>query len=175
MIDTSGSLVGVRARQKGFDGLHEPHYAVILPPRQRSTYRSMAQERCGNITSMDMGKILERISIRRKEMGISEQALALQSGMSKDGVRNWRRRYEAGDENAGANVGSISKVAATLGVSELWLLYGIGDVKHPSGDDPVMIKFNRILSESDEDQLLLLDQYMDFLLSRHPKPGDSNQ
>ena len=91
----------------------------------------MAQERCGNITSMDMGKILERISIRRKEMGISEQALALQSGMSKDGVRNWRRRYEAGDENAGANVGSISKVAATLGVSELWLLYGIGDVKHP--------------------------------------------
>tara|TARA_R110000737_G_scaffold342321_1_gene367068 strand:+ start:129 stop:806 length:678 start_codon:yes stop_codon:yes gene_type:complete len=81
---------------------------------------------------MDMGEILTRISARRAELNLSEQALAVRAGMSKDGIRNWRRRYEAGEENAGANVGSISKVAATLGVSELWLLHGIEDERRPS-------------------------------------------
>ncbi|UWS06779.1 XRE family transcriptional regulator [Phaeobacter inhibens] len=81
---------------------------------------------------MDMGEILARITERRERLKLSEQALAVQSGMSKDGIRNWRRRHEAGDENAGANVSSISKVATTLGVSELWLLHGIGEASHPT-------------------------------------------
>lgn len=63
---------------------------------------------------------------------MSEQALALEAGLSKDGIRNWRRRHEAGDENAGANVTSISKVANALKVSELWLLHGIGEESHPT-------------------------------------------
>ncbi|MGR3823839.1 MAG: XRE family transcriptional regulator [Salipiger marinus] len=79
-----------------------------------------------------MGQILARITARRQELNLSEQALAVQAGMSKDGIRNWRRRHEAGEENAGANVSSISKVAATLGVSELWLLHGIGEDVHPT-------------------------------------------
>lgn len=77
-------------------------------------------------TAMDMGQILERISARAQQLGLSEQGLAKAAGMSKDGIRNWRRRFEAGEEGAGANVGSISKVAQALGVSELWLLHGIG-------------------------------------------------
>lgn len=74
---------------------------------------------------MDMGEILQRIQLRGKEIGLSEQALSKEAGLSKDGIRNWRRRFQAGDESAGANVTSISKVAAALGVSELWLLYGV--------------------------------------------------
>jgi len=73
---------------------------------------------------MDMGKILARITVRREQMKLSEQALSKDAGLSKDGIRNWRRRFEAGDESAGANITSIAKVAAALGVSELWLLYG---------------------------------------------------
>ena len=82
---------------------------------------------CGNFDRMDMGEILSRISAKSKEKGLSEQGLAKAAGLSKDGIRNWRRRHEAGEENAGANVSSISKVASALGVSELWLLHGIGD------------------------------------------------
>tara|TARA_R110002049_G_scaffold23545_10_gene83669 strand:+ start:52802 stop:53455 length:654 start_codon:yes stop_codon:yes gene_type:complete len=76
---------------------------------------------------MDMGEILLRIQQRGKEIGLSEQALSKEAGLSKDGIRNWRRRFESGDESAGANVTSISKVAAALGVTELWLLYGVSE------------------------------------------------
>lgn len=134
MIEASGSLVGVGPRQEGFDGLHARQYAVILPPRQRSTYRSQRFEQCGNFTRMDMGEILSRIAVRSKALGLSEQGLSKAAGMSKDGIRNWRRRYEDGQDAAGANVSSISKVATALGVSELWLLHGIGD----SGDHPTI-------------------------------------
>lgn len=82
---------------------------------------------------MDMGEILARITKRREELNLSEQALAVQAGMSKDGIRNWRRRLESGDENAGANVSSVSKIATALDVSELWLLHGIGgDIVSPT-------------------------------------------
>jgi transcriptional regulator with XRE-family HTH domain len=82
---------------------------------------------------MDMGQILQRIQRRGKEIGLSEQALSREAGLSKDGIRNWRRRFEAGDESAGANVTSISKVAAALGVTELWLLYGVAEEEpHPT-------------------------------------------
>ncbi len=78
---------------------------------------------------MDMGDVLARIASRAKELGLTEQGLSKAAGMSKDGIRNWRRRLEAGDETAGANVSSISKVAAALGVSEIWLLHGIEETR----------------------------------------------
>ncbi|WP_254658821.1 S24 family peptidase [Ruegeria sp. TM1040] len=132
MLDRSSDFIGVSDGQESMDCHHEPDHAVFLPLRQRSSYRSSQIHTCGNITPMDMGEILARITERREELKLSEQALALQSGMSKDGIRNWRRRFEAGDDNAGANVSSISKVASTLGVSELWLLHGIGESKTPT-------------------------------------------
>ncbi|WP_353475538.1 S24 family peptidase [Salipiger sp. H15] len=132
MIDPSSSFIGVCTSQKVIYSLHGPQYAVILPPRQRSSYRSTGEETCGNFDRMDMGEILSRISAKSKEKGLSEQGLAKAAGLSKDGIRNWRRRHEAGEENAGANVSSISKVAATLGVSELWLLHGVGEEMIPT-------------------------------------------
>ncbi len=126
MVDQSGNFIGVCDSQEFIDCNHDFSNAVILPLCQRSSYRSRRTTPCGKNTSMDMGEILSRITERREELKLSEQALSVQSGMSKDGIRNWRRRYDAGDENAGANVSSISKVATALGVSELWLLHGIG-------------------------------------------------
>ncbi len=132
-IDASSRLVGVHDRQEVFDCVHAEHYAVILPHRQRSSYRSLGKIRCGNHDRMDMGEILLRIQKRGKEIGLSEQALSKEAGLSKDGIRNWRRRFESGDESAGANVTSISKVAAALGVTELWLLYGVDEnMPHPT-------------------------------------------
>ncbi|MFD2175650.1 S24 family peptidase [Rhodobacter lacus] len=78
-----------------------------------------------------MGQVLARIAMKANEMGLSEAGLSKAAGMSKDGIRNWRRRFDAGDETAGANVSSVSKVATALGVSELWLLHGIEDEASP--------------------------------------------
>ena len=36
---------------------------------------------------MDMGEILQRIQKRGKEIGLSEQALSREDGLSKDGIR----------------------------------------------------------------------------------------
>lgn len=79
-----------------------------------------------------MRDVLDRIERRRKQLGLSEQALSVKAGLSKDGIRNWRRRLNNGDESAGANATSISKVAAALDVSEIWLMHGIGDDSAPT-------------------------------------------
>ena len=71
---------------------------------------------------MAMKEILERISQRSKELVISENALSQRAGLSRDGIRNWRRRVERGEEAAGATVNALAGVAAVLGVSETWLI-----------------------------------------------------
>lgn len=80
---------------------------------------------------MAMKEILERISQRSKELVISENALSQRAGLSRDGIRNWRRRVERGEEAAGATVNALAGVAAVLGVSETWLIHGIGDDATP--------------------------------------------
>lgn len=73
---------------------------------------------------MKMSDILARIETRRVELGLSENALALESGLSRDTIRNWRRRVEKGDEKAGLTVTALAGVARRLGVTETWLLHG---------------------------------------------------
>jgi len=73
---------------------------------------------------MKMSEILERIESRREEIGLSENALALESGLSRDTIRNWRRRVEKGDEKAGLTVTALAGISRRLGVSETWLLHG---------------------------------------------------
>ena len=76
---------------------------------------------------MALKDILERIAARRSEVGLSEGQVALQAGLSRDGIRNWRRRVDAGEDAAGATVNALAGVARVLGVSETWLIHGIGD------------------------------------------------
>lgn len=76
---------------------------------------------------MGLVDILSRIKERRDELGLSEGAVSIQAGLSRDGIRNWRRRVEAGEDAAGATVNALEGVARVLRVSETWLIHGIGD------------------------------------------------
>lgn len=63
-----------------------------------------------------MHRILERIEASAKQRGVSLAALSAQSGMSKDGIRNWKRRLEK--EGAfGVSHNNLKGVADALGVS----------------------------------------------------------
>ena len=73
---------------------------------------------------MDMKAILDRITYCREQMGMSERSVSIAAGMSADGVRNWRRRMEKGEE-PGANLRSLEQMAQVLGVSRDWLVDGI--------------------------------------------------
>jgi phage repressor protein C with HTH and peptisase S24 domain len=66
---------------------------------------------------MELKAILARIDALQRTQGISDYQLSLQSGMSADGIRNWRRRLKNGDGSGGAHARSLAKVAETLGVS----------------------------------------------------------
>lgn len=72
---------------------------------------------------MDLNAILTRINQRAEALGLSERQVSIRSGMSADGVRNWRRRG-ADEDSAGANMASLEKIARTLDVSVTWLLTG---------------------------------------------------
>lgn len=76
---------------------------------------------------MSMKEILERISERSSALGLTDNSLSLKAGLSRDGIRNWRRRIERGEDAAGATITALSGVASALGVSETWLLNGIGE------------------------------------------------
>lgn len=76
---------------------------------------------------MTMKDILERITERSSALGLSDNALSLRAGLSRDGIRNWRRRIENGEDAAGATVTALAGVAQVLGVSETWLIHGIGE------------------------------------------------
>lgn len=70
---------------------------------------------------MDTAAILDRITRRIADMGLSAQAVSVKAGLSKDGIRNWQRRAESG---AGMNMSSLTQVAEVLGVPVDWLLNG---------------------------------------------------
>lgn len=81
---------------------------------------------------MHMMDILNRISERASKLGLTDNALSLRAGLSRDGIRNWRRRTENGEEAAGATISALAGVAQALQVSETWLIHGIGDQPEPS-------------------------------------------
>lgn len=76
---------------------------------------------------MQLSSVLDRIDQRRNELGLTEQALSIKSGCSKDLIRNWRRKVAAGDHRSGANMGSLEAIASALDVPVQWLLTG-GDL-----------------------------------------------
>jgi len=105
---------------------------------QRYFNRSAVLAISFRVKSMDMKQILERISLCRDSVGISERALSLAAGMSADAIRNWRRKVDKGDE-PGANTRSIEMVANALGVSREWLLTGLedGEITRPDPQSTV--------------------------------------
>lgn len=70
---------------------------------------------------MDMHTVLQRIEVRRVELGETEAAISRRATGSPDTIRNWRRRLESGNSKFGASSVTLEKVAAALGRSVQWL------------------------------------------------------
>jgi len=119
---------------------------------------------------MNMQEVLARIDERRavvvSETGkrLSDRALSMQSGLSGDAIRNWRRAVAAG-KDAGANADSLRQIAATLGVSETWLIHGSESPQSAPAIDQDLL---------DEDGRRLLQDYFAFLMQRHARSNDGN-
>lgn len=78
---------------------------------------------------MDMNAVLERISAKRAELGLSDAELSQVAG-SRDLIRNWRRAARDG-HTIQARHGSLEAIATRLGVSLAWLTTGEAG---PNGD-----------------------------------------
>lgn len=118
-------LVGVSAGDEGIDLNHEidmRSYDRAVNGHLTATAFGMRRQN----DRMTMKDILKRISDRSAQLGLTDNALSLRAGLSRDGIRNWRRRTEGGEE-AGATVTALAGVASALGVSETWLIHGIGE------------------------------------------------
>lgn len=76
---------------------------------------------------MQMQAILDRITRRREELGLSEAAVA-QKGGSRDLIRNWRRALDRG-QTISARYDSLTSIARALHVSVDWLMHGTGEAE----------------------------------------------
>jgi transcriptional regulator with XRE-family HTH domain len=79
---------------------------------------------------MNMQAILDRISRRLEDLGLTESAVA-QKGKSRDVIRNWRRAVELGKEIK-PRYDSLEEVAKALHVTPEWLIGGAGDPPAPA-------------------------------------------
>lgn len=69
-----------------------------------------------------MRAILDRITRKREELGLSEAAVSLKGG-SRDLIRNWRRALDKGT-TINARYDSLEQIARALHVTEDWLIHG---------------------------------------------------
>jgi transcriptional regulator with XRE-family HTH domain len=83
---------------------------------------------------MQMQAILDRISDRREELGLSESAVA-QKGGSRDLIRNWRRAMDKG-QDISARYDSLTAIARALQVNVDWLIHGVGQTPEPPMTPP---------------------------------------
>jgi transcriptional regulator with XRE-family HTH domain len=81
---------------------------------------------------MDMTLILERITARRSELGLSESALSNAAG-SADLIRNWRRAVTRG-QAPNPRIDSLDAIARALQVSTAWLC---GTAETPADPAPL--------------------------------------
>lgn len=83
-----------------------------------------------------MQAILDRITTRLNELGLSESAVSTKGG-SRDMIRNWRRALEKGHAT-NARHDSLAKIATALQVSEEWLIHGRAAVAAAAEPNPGM-------------------------------------
>jgi hypothetical protein len=101
----------MRYSNRSVNGFLTAAYAVVKP---------------GMTRTMQMQAILDRITARLTELGLTESAVSAKGG-SRDLIRNWRRALEKGHA-INARHDSLGKIAAALHVSEEWLIHGKGSV-----------------------------------------------
>jgi hypothetical protein len=74
--------------------------------------------------TMGMADIITRIEQRLHVLGISASAASDAAGMSKDAIRNWKRRLARGEINAGMSIRSLERLAIVLKTTVHWLQTG---------------------------------------------------
>ena len=79
-----------------------------------------------------MQDILQRIDQRIADLGTSATAVSRKASGSTELIRNWKRRVKSGDTEFGAYQSSFAAVADALGVTESWLLRGVGTRDAPA-------------------------------------------
>lgn len=75
---------------------------------------------------MDIKEVLSRIDKRLEELQISSEAASQRSGLSRDAIRNLRRRSEV-NKPGGAQMRTLDMLTVGLETTLVWLLTGIGD------------------------------------------------
>ena len=79
---------------------------------------------------VDWKIFFDRLARERDLCGLTDQSLSTAAGLSKDGIRNWRRTV-ARNPNGGPNLTSVMKVANALNVHVAYL---IGETDLPNSD-----------------------------------------
>ena len=79
--------------------------------------------RIGNMTGMDWDSFFSRLDELKDERGMTDTALSVAAGLSKDGIRNWRRNASK-RPNSHPSMSSLTRVANYLGVSVDYLTEG---------------------------------------------------
>lgn len=104
--------------------------------------------------------------IRRKR-GLSQAALAEMAGVKQQLIS----QIERGENTTTKKLPEIAR-ALECNVHDLDPNYRPDGAE---GQDDLLGKFNQILGDHDEAQLQMLDDYLDFLLSKRRQPDDSSE
>lgn len=112
-----------------------------------------------------MDCIAENLKRIRRQRGMSQATLAQQAGVGQQLISQLESRKNTSTKK-------LPDLARALecAIHDLDPNYLQGE----AADAPVMEKFSRIVSENDEDQLRLLEDYLDFLLSRQQEHSVSS-
>lgn len=82
-------------------------------PGQRSEYRAMLRD------------ILQRIEDRLAAVGLDPATASARAGLSKDAIRNIKRRADEGKEDLGVSTTTLVKLAPVLQTTPAWLIEGV--------------------------------------------------
>lgn len=75
---------------------------------------------------MILREILERIERRLEAVGLEPAVASVRAGLSKDAIRNIKRKVNQGeDEDAGTSTSTLIKLAPVLNTTAAWLLEGV--------------------------------------------------
>lgn len=112
----------------------------------------------------------ERITRLRKELGLSQAALAKACGIKQPSLSV----IESGDTKpATVRATTLTKLATNLKTSQDYLLGGIEAAK--PGTDPLLSQLNELYAHLDDQERHELVRYANYLHSKaHPEPSKSN-
>lgn len=134
------------------------------PPSQQGNLSTPELGRWYDARQMGLSKNTRRI---RRERGLSQAALAEMVGVKQQLISQIER-----GENTTTK--KLPEIARALGcrVHDLDPNYRTDGAGGPAD---LMGKFNQILGDHDEAQLQMLDDYLDFLLSKRRQPDGSSE